>query len=351
MSSLDARGLAAARYAKSLFNGRESPNAALAYAESQDWMHTPHVTSVLRAAVSAQTTINSPALLGEVGTDFSQYVRPLTLLGKITGFRRVPMRVRLLTGSGGSTSYFVGEANPKPISRAAFANLQLDPLKTAGIVVVTQELLRFSTPQADLTLKDDLAAAAIESIDRAFIDPLNSGIANVKPASVTNGVTPLVSTGSTIAQIDSDLKAMVAQLIAAGSTLESAYWIVSPGTAVSLSLKRGTGGNLAYPGVNARGGELLGLPVATSAHMSGDSSGAFIALLDASAVALADEDEAQISVMTQGSLQLADNPSIDASSVQVSLWQTNTAAIRVERYVDWRLRRQGFVSVLSDVSY
>ncbi|MDQ0027749.1 HK97 family phage major capsid protein [Variovorax paradoxus] len=346
----DPRGLAAARYAKAMFSGRDNADISLAYAESQNWRDTPHVASEIKALVDAMTVGNNPGILGQVGYDFSAFVRPLTLIGRMEGFRRVPLRVRLLQGIGGSTAYWVGEGQAKPISKQAFGDLWLDPLKVVSICVATQELLKFSNPKADETLQDDMQAAAVESIDLAFIDPLNAGVSGVRPASITYDATPTPSSGSSIAQIDSDLKGMVGALTTAGSNLAAAVWIMSPTTAVAMSLKRGAGGNLAYPGVTAKGGELLGLPVLTTPHMGGDTTGEFIALVDASAIALGDEDQTQISVSTQGSLQLSDAPT-QASTAVVSLWQTNTAALKVERFVNWQLRRPEFVSVLSEVAY
>jgi HK97 family phage major capsid protein len=349
-TSHDLRGLAAARYAKAVFSGKDNPGNSLAFAESQNWRDTPSVSTQIKAVVDAMTVGANPGLLGQLGVDFSAFVRPLTLVGRMEGFRRVPLRVRLLTGTGGSTAYWVGEAQPKPISKMAFDNLVLDPLKVAAICVTTQELLKFSNPKADETLQDDMKAAAVEALDLAFIDPLNTGVPGVRPASITSGATPTPSSGSTIAQIDADLKAMVDELTNAGSNLASAVWIMSPTTAVALSLKRGTGGNPAYPGVTAKGGELLGLPVLTTPHMGGDSNGEFIALVDAAAIAMGDEDQAQISVSTQGSIQLSDTPTPGSTAV-TSLWQTNTAAVKVERFLNWELRRPEFVAVLSEVTY
>jgi hypothetical protein len=55
-------------------------------------------------------------------------------------------------------------------------------------------------------------------------------------------------------------------------------------------------------------------------------------------------------VSTQGSLQLSDTPTPGSTAV-TSLWQTNTAAVKVERFLNWELRRPEFVAVLSEVTY
>jgi HK97 family phage major capsid protein len=196
----------------------------------------------------------------------------------------------------------------------------------------------------------ELASAIAQAADLAFIDPANAGVSNVMPKSITNGATPIASSGSTVAQIDNDLKAMLDQLNARGGNLGFAVWVMSSETAVSLSLKRGTSGAPAYPGVTVKGGELLGLPALVSPYLGDGSSGNYLALLDASQVALADEDQANVSIAENATVQMDSSPSGGATTV-VSLFQTDSAAIRVERFLNWRLRRAGFVSVLSGLAY
>ncbi|RZA21234.1 MAG: phage major capsid protein, partial [Proteobacteria bacterium] len=86
------------------------------------------------------------------------------------------------------TAYWVGEGQAKPISKQAFGDLLLEPLKVVSITVATQELLKFSNPKADETLQDDMQAATVESMDLAFVDPQNAGVPGVRPASITYDV-------------------------------------------------------------------------------------------------------------------------------------------------------------------
>ena len=344
------RGVAMGRLTKAIYAGNGNPAGSRAYAESQHWADTPAVALVLRAAVDPMNSVSGSALL-EVAQEFSAYVRPATLLGRMEGFRKVPLRTRLIAGTGGTTAYWVGEGLPKPISAAEFATLTLARLKVVGVVVATQELLRASSPESDNVLQDDLRAAVAQAADVAFMDPANAGIAGVTPASITYGVTPIASTGSTVEKIDADLQAMVKRLTDAGSSLANAVWVMKPKTATGLSTKRVTGGAQAYPGVTAKGGELLGLPVFTTPHLTESSGETFIALVDVSQIAVGDEGDAKVEVSTQGSVQLSDSPETGASAVPISLWQRNCVAVRTERFLNWKLMRSGFVAVLSEVDY
>src|SRR4029453_13107116 len=50
---------------------------------------------------------------------FVEYVRPATILGRLTGARRVPFNVKVARAPGGTTAAWVGAGDPKPVSEAA----------------------------------------------------------------------------------------------------------------------------------------------------------------------------------------------------------------------------------------
>lgn len=342
------RGVAMARLAKAKHAGRGSPLMSQTYAESQNWTDTPAVAWVLRAAVDPMSTNTGAALL-DVGLEFSEYVRPSTLIGRLEGFRRVPLRTRLINGTGGTTASWVGELQPKPVSAGAFDMLLLEPLKVVGVAVVTQELLRMSSPQSDNILQNDLRDAVAMAADVAFIDPENAGVPGVTPPSISNGVTPIPSAGTDVDAIQTDLKAVVAQLVAAGSTLANAVWIMSPRVAVALNLKGfGVGSSV---GINAKGGELAGLPVYTSEHVLPGTTGDYIVLADMSQIAVGDDGDSGVELNMEGTVQMSDSPVSGASAIPISLWQNNCVAIKAERFLNWKLLRAGFVAVLSGVNY
>jgi HK97 family phage major capsid protein len=285
--------------------------------------------------------------------DFAEFLRPLTVLGKLTGLRVAPARVRQISATSGSTAFWSGEKQPRPISRDTFAGATLELLGVTAILVVTNELLRSSAPSAQSLLSRDLAAANVAAMDSAFLDPANAGSAGIKPASITNGVTKIHSSGSTLAQIDSDLQILIQALSDAGSTLEFATWVLRPRTALYLSLLRGTGGALAYPGFSVKGGTLAGLPAVVSAASPSDvgspAEGGSITLLDPSQILVADDGNTAVEVSKDAALAMVDNPS--APSSVVSLWQTESSALKVTRYANWQRCRAGMAQVLDQVMF
>jgi hypothetical protein len=124
---------------------------------------------------------------------------------------------------------------------------------------------------------------------------------------------------------------------------------------VQLALQGAGAGSMTFADLSTRGGgTLAGLPVIISNHVPSDSSGASIVLFDSQQILLG-QGPINVAVATQGSLQLADNPSGNSvtatATSQVSLLQTNSAAIRVERLLSWRVARPGAVIYLTGVDY
>lgn len=354
------RGRLATRYVKAL--GACQGRAALvaSFVGGQNWREEAAILETIEKASVPGIGTGTMAPPSPVSVDFAEFIRPMTIIGKLQGLRRVPLRVRTISATAGSGAAWVGEGQPVPISRVTLAGDTLEALRVVSALVTTKELLRSSAPSAESILSRDLAAATVAAMDVAFIDPDNAGTANVKPASITNGATPIASTGSSLAQIDADLEDLIMALSDAGSTLEFAAFVMRPRTAVYLSKLRGTGGNLAYPGMTARGGTIMGLPCITSSHMpvesgspgDGDTN---IVLLDASQIMVADEGGGDFEVSTEATLQMLDNPTNDSSTptatTEVSMFQTDSAAIKVSRFANWQRCRDGMAQTLRLVAY
>jgi HK97 family phage major capsid protein len=327
---------------------------ACAYTAGQGWPNERAVVESIKAAINPMSTTSNP-LASPASFDLADFVRPLTIIGKLANLRRVPSRTRAIAATAGSAAFWAGEAQPRRISRLTLQGEILEQLSIVAILITSVELLQSSSPSAEVTLSRDIGAAAAQALDLAFIDIDNAGEENARPASITNGVTPIVSAGATLANIDSDLAKLVQALSDAGSDLMDAVWVLNPRTALYLARLRGTGGALAFPGLSVLGGELLGLPAITSASvpMSIGSPGAgqtSITLLDQSQILLADDGAGSFSVMDKGSLQMEPEPGSGAQAM-VSLFQTNSAALRVVRHANWKRCRDGMAQVLSEVAY
>lgn len=340
------RGTSFARYAQALAVSKG--NLMQAEAIAQRWNDTtPEVGKVLKAAVAAGTTTDSDwaAPLVEYTTmanEFIDLLRPATIIGKVPGLRSVPFNIRVAGKTQGSTVGWVGEGASKPVSELKFNEVLLGWAKCAGIVVITQELARFSSPSAEGLIRTDLVDSISQFLDVQFIDPAVAAVANVHPASITNGVTAIPSSGGTLADIYVDLTTLFGNLATAQISPVSGVWITTPAIAIGLSMLRTTQDVAAFPTMTMTGGSFMGFPVVVSAAVP---TGLLIFVV-ANEVFLADDGQVMLDASQQASVSMDSAPTTPGTTL-VSLWQQNLVGIKAERYINWQKRRAAAVQVIS----
>jgi HK97 family phage major capsid protein len=202
-------GTAFTRYAMALALGKGN---LMQSAEIAKGWHdtTPEVETVLKAAVAAGNTTDTawakPLVeYTQMASEFAELLRPQTIIGRIPGLRRVPFNIKIPRQTAGSSASWVGEGAPKPVSALAFDQILLGTTKLAGIVVLTEELVRASNPSAEAIVRQDLSDTIIQTMDRDFVNPAKAAVANVSPASITNGVTPVVASGTDADHVRTDV--------------------------------------------------------------------------------------------------------------------------------------------------
>lgn len=290
--------------------------------------------------------------------DFVEYLRPQTLIGQfgqngVPDFRRIPFNVHIRGQTSGGTGYWVGEGKPKPVTKAGFNDTYHGYFKLATISVISEELIRFSDPSAERLVRDDIAAAVIQTMDSDFIDPANGGTPNVKPASITSGVPAITSSGDDGDAVRADINDLWAAAIAANLPLTSAVYITTPSIALALSLMTNALGQREFPDVlGPAGGRLMGVPVITSNHVN---PGYFI-LAFASELWLSDDGAVTVDLSREASIEMLDSAlqqdgTSGTGASLVSMFQTNNVALRAERFINWSKRRSTAVAVLTSVSW
>jgi len=328
----------------------------------------------VKAAVPAANTENAGwagNLITDGGAfaDFVEFLRPMTILGKfgtgnIPSLRQIPFDTPVLIQSTGGQGYWVGEGKAKPLTSWTTARTIMTPLKVATIAAVTEEMLRRSSIVADAWIRDELARAVTARIDQTFIDPAAAAVAGVSPASITNGVTPIISSGTTADNIRADMLALSAAYRAANNSTSGTVWIMPEGTAEALAMMVNPLGQAEFPGITAEGGSFMGKPVITSEYVPSDydpddagaaEAGALVVLAKAQDIFFGDEGGVQVDFSREASLEMADNPTgssiTPTGSQQVSMFQTNSVAFRAERALNWMKRRPEAVAVLASVNW
>lgn len=359
------KGTTFTRYAMAL--ARSKGNLMQAAEVAKTWRDsTPEVETVLKAAVAAGTTTDAdwakPLVeYQNMTSEFAELLRPQTIIGRIPGFRNVPFNIKIPRQTAGSTAAWVGEGAPKPVSELAFDQITLGMTKLAGIVVITDELARASSPSAEAIVRQDLLATIAYTMDRDFVDPANAGTTNVKPASIINGVTPVTASGTDADDLRADVKALYSKYLTANMSLEGAVWIMNATTALGISMMVNALGQFEFPTVNGQGGTLFGVPVVVSENIPANpgtgsplvGAGSRIILVKASEIIVADDGQTLLDVSREASLQMDSaptNPPV-AATVMTSLWQMNLVGIRAERFINWGKRRAGAAQWIDSANY
>jgi HK97 family phage prohead protease len=316
-----------------------------------------------KANVVAGTTITGNWASGLVGTetglfaDFVEYLRPRVILGRfgtgnIPALRSVPFYVPLITQTGAGAGYWVGEGKAKPLTSFNFTRTHLSPLKVANICVLTMENIRFSNPKSDTIVRDQLAQALIERLDLDFITPSKASVAGVSPASITNGAPAIASaTGTDADSVRLDLRSLWAKFTSANNPPTTGVFIMPSNVAVSLASMVNPLGQQSFPDMNIMGGTLFGMPVIASDHCPAT----IVVLVNASDIYLGDDGQITVDASEEASLEMSDAPTGDSgaptASQSVSMFQTNSVAIRAERVISWARRRTQSVAYITGVDW
>jgi HK97 family phage major capsid protein len=318
---------------------------------------------IMKTAVAAGTTTDThwaaPLVYAQnIADEFMAWLRPRIVIDRIPGMRRVPFNVKVPKQVTGGAAYWVGEGKPKPLTSFNFEQVSLGYTKIANISVITQELARLSSPAAEVTVRDQLGAAIIQQMDADFLDPANAGTANVKPASITNGSPTVAATGTAYANLVADLKSLFNIWIANNMSTASGVWIMSESQALSFSLMLNPLGQPYFPGLNQTGGTFFGLPVIVSqtAGLHGTSgSESIIVLANPSNILIADDGRVTVDSSGETALQMLDNPTNASSdgtaTTMVSMFQTDSLAIRGERWICWTKGRAEAAVYITNANY
>jgi hypothetical protein len=98
------------------------------------------------------------------------------------------------------------------------------------------------------------------------------------------------------------------------------------------------------------------LPVITSQYAAfGSSYGNMVICASAGNIALADDGVVTVDASREASIEMVDASSQDATSGTgasvVSMFQTNSIAIRAEREINWKKLRSDAVTFMDDVNW
>jgi HK97 family phage major capsid protein/HK97 family phage prohead protease len=340
------KGAAFVRYAMAMLQAKGDSLRAMEHARR--WKDTPEVELMVKAAVAPGDT-TTPAWAGvlvqirNAENEFLELLRPATILGKIPNLRRVPFNTQVPVQTGGGTYGWVGQGAMKPVGKLALTTTAIQFSKAAGIIVITEELAKLSSPDAETIVRADMIAGMAQFLDLQFIDPAVALVANVSPASITNGAPTAASSDNAT----TDLATILGAFNAANYSLSTLTLIMSEKNALAMGMKRDAMGNKVFPSMGVDGGSAEGIRIIAS-----NAAGTNVIGLSGPDILFADEGGVAIDVSREASVVMDSAPAApDATTVYTSLWQANLVGLRAERMINWQRGRATAVYYLTDAVY
>lgn len=282
--------------------------------------------------------------------DFIEFLYAATVYNRLP-LREIPANVTIKGQDGAATGFWVGESNAIPPSAQSFSTVSLTPLKVAAIAVISNELMRDSSPAAEQLVRDSLVQASGQTIDGTFIGAAAAS-AGVSPAGILNGVTADVASGTDADALRLDIKTLYAGFLSAKNAA-NLWMVTTPTLAKSISLMVNALGQPEFPGITAAGGTLLGDPLIT-----GDNVGAGdLILLKPSDIYKIGDMGISVSVSRDATLEQDSTPTGEsegptaASLSIVSMFQTESTALKVVVPMNFALRRTGVVDYVGNGAY
>lgn len=283
-----------------------------------------------------------------IGSDFIDYLRPMTVVDRLTGFRRVPFNVKVSRQTTGQSGYWVGEAKPTPLTSGVFDTVTMGFTKVGGISVMSKEQMRLSNINAEATIRDDLARAVVAKLDSTFVGTAAAS-AGVSPAGLLNSVSAQTSAGNTADDVREDLALLYKLLSASEIDLEGVSFVTTGRLKKAISLMRSSLGINEFPGSDTT---LDGQPFIGSNHVGGGD----VIAISTKDILLADDGQVEISMSDQASVEMLDaslvqDPTAGTGASTVSLWQNGLVGIKVERFINWQKARTAAVQFIGNATY
>ena len=371
------------RLVKSLANAQNNYAVAAQLAEKH-YGDTPGIHKMLRAqsqgmptnlqhvqhkAVVPPADTIDPAWAGALvyadtlASEFIDWLRPETIVGKLTGMRNIPFNVQIPRQIAAMTAAnWVGQSQQKPVGKAEYDNILFPWAKMALITAFSDELLRFSNPQIDILLREEIVKALVQFTDEHFISDV-AATPGVSPGGIRSGATSYPSTGQTVASVTDDFNTILTHYATNNLGIDGVICIMSPRTENYLMSQR-TAQEIFSWKSEMMGGTIMGIPYISSnyvpTNLGAGLNESFILFVKQSEVFVAQEGftvdtskEASIQMVdTVGGEFSAADPLVQSPS-SVSLWQNNLTALRCERYMYWEPRRDPseVVALISAVLY
>jgi HK97 family phage major capsid protein len=285
---------------------------------------SPYLATVRKSTTGALTTGDQGLdLLSPLDQPWVDRIKAVTVIGRGRP-RYVPAAQSITTVDTSVAASAVAEGAPIPVHKPTLSDRSLVAYKVATIIPYTNETLAVTGGQVAVLVERDGSRAVAVAEDTLLLDGL-AGVAGLRSASVLFGLTSLNGASST--DIEADVLALIA-VVRDGEAVTPVFTTSPSGARALIAVRQN--GQRVFPNALAFGGDILGIPLLVSA-----GSPDILALIDMDALLVVDGGIA-LDTARAAAFQFDTAPSSGAQSV-VSLFQTNSTALRIARYIGWKL--------------
>jgi len=246
-----------------------------------------------------------------------------------------------------SQASYIGENQPIPVSQPGFGQIKLTWKKLAVLVPISNDLIRYSSPQASAVVQNDVLSAMAWREDIAFLR--GAGLAD-DPKGLLNWCLAgqkIASSGTvTLDAVTDELETLQLLLEQANVPFTRPIWFFSPRTAKFLRSIRDASGHYAFR-TEMQTGKLNGIPFKTTTLIpstlgaGGDESEIY--LVDMSQAIIGDSMRIIIDTSTEAAY-------MDGANV-VPTFSVDQTVVRALASHDFNMRHLEAVAVLEGVKW
>jgi len=334
------------------------PGASPAAIAQMRWGKTsPRLVSVIKADVAGGGSGSGEwgAELVTADTrftgDFIEYLYGMTVFDRLP-LNSVPANVPIKGQDGAATAYWVGESKAIPATTADFSTVNLAPQKVGALAVVSNELLRDSSPSAERMVRDALAEASAQRVDTTFLST-SAASSGISPAGILNGLTANVSAGTTADDLRDDLAGLVQHFIALKYQMSGLAIVTTPAIAMQIQLLRNALGQREFPDASMNGGTLEGFPVYVGHNVgTGD-----LIMMSTRDIWKIGDGGVMVSISREATIEQDTEPTgaTDTPATMTkkftNMFQSESTAIKIVRSINYAKRRASAVAFIGNAAY
>jgi HK97 family phage major capsid protein len=163
----EANSLLVARFARAIAGSRKEMLPPPQWAQKYFGADDP-VTKALAAGDASSGGFLIPP---SFSSDFIEFLRPRSIIRTLNPII-LPMQTGTITIpklAGGASAAYIGENKAAVLTQQQFGDLTLSRKKLAALVPISNDLLRYASPAADVIVRDDMVSAMAQRQDKAFI--------------------------------------------------------------------------------------------------------------------------------------------------------------------------------------